>query len=135
MLIECIKIKTPNHESDPDHTKTKFYIKALRFSKLKGKEEEGQCGKFGGRFKLGFDLKSQRKSPKLFVFQTGPIPVGDGGSATQPIDLKLSPEVPRTVGYKTHQGIRRKLGQNPAARRKAWCVVFRLTGEGEGNRA
>ena len=54
------KIKPPNHETDPIHTKSKFYVKALRFLKLKGEEEEGQCGEFGGRFKLGSNLQSQR---------------------------------------------------------------------------
>ena len=37
---------------------------------------------------------------------------------------KISPEVPRTVGYKTHQGIRRSLSQNPAMRRKARRCSF-----------
>ena len=57
MLIKCIKF-IPEHESDPIRTKSKFYVKALRFSKLKGEEEEGQCGEFGGRFRLGSNLKS-----------------------------------------------------------------------------
>ena len=65
MLNKHIKIKPLNHETNPIHTKSKFYVKALRFLKLKGEEEEGKCGEFEGGFKLGSNLKSQR-NPQSF---------------------------------------------------------------------
>ena len=45
---KCIKIEPPNHEIDPNHTKSDFCVKVLRFSKMKGKEEEGSCTKIKG---------------------------------------------------------------------------------------
>ena len=42
-------IKSPKHGSDPTRTKSKFYVKVLKFLKSKGEEEEGQCREFGGK--------------------------------------------------------------------------------------
>ena len=78
---------------------------------------------------LGEDLSlaptlNRKETPKAFHLPTGPAPVSDGGSAAQPISPKLSPEVPHVVGYKTHQGIRRKPNQIPTMGTKAQECSF-----------
>ena len=79
---------------------------------------------------MGSNL-NRKVFPKLDVPRTGPTLDGDGGSVAHPIGSKLSPEVPLTTSYKTHEGIREGLTKSLQWKEEHKGVVLRLTREGE----
>ena len=89
-------------------------------------------GSLGDDLSLGSNINRKIDSLKLCVLRTGPAPDGDGGSATHPNDPKSSLEVPRVVGYKTHQGIREGLHHFPATGRRTQRGSFQTHRRGEG---
>ena len=58
---KCIENKPPHQGDDPNHTKLYFYVKALRFSKMKGKRGRGITSGKGVSYRLGSYLKSQNQ--------------------------------------------------------------------------